>query len=718
MAQFKPVRIGDTVPLQQINPATEEIDGKIYVSQSGVVLGRVSSGDGPHEEILLGDLPGGPGGASYTEITYADMATAIAGSTLTPGGWYLVTDATGTDLGFLTNAVTENTINVSGVGGYLNPDFQAVGDYSGTPETFNAQLGIWHIRREVLTVPYANLTPDEIAYTTSTGLLTDGETFTSDYGSTGAVVTDDGSTVFVRGVTQPLLIGETLYGDISGNAITVDVYTTNVFSVGDTITGGTTGATGEVISDNGIDSMQVKMTSPGVLFDGSEAIDNGDGSTADMDGATTGPEIQQGDVVIWDGIHYQLTDAAQTNYTDPAANTDAYTLLGKGTYPETYIVSWDIAEYNVANNEIVYTQDLQGGLIRGATAVAGYPFGRADASGNTVQNPAEFSVKNLIGTLQNNTVLQGGVLRDLTSWTGTNFDRNTIENGGSLYDISATVDCSVSGNVVGPAAILGDLTTMDNESEIDGNTLAANVYFGGLTLGKRARASANTFGPGVQVSGIIFQYLAYIADNRLETNASILDTVLGLLSYIETNVFFIGASLRNCIFQKAAYFTGNIIYPAVIIDSKTFDGVGFARNEIGVNMDEPETITDNIFGKRAIRGFSDIPGTIDITGLTTLDCTAAWGQYRGVYNLTSTNATEAIDTITNPPTLFPFTLRPAAGLTLTITGTAYSGIAAGQIALKATDYVLDGDKGEYIVLELDPLGTGALIEKQVVNGLI
>ena len=65
-----------------------------------------------------------------------------------------------------------------------------------------------------------------------------------------------------------------------------------------------------------------------------------------------------------------------------------------------------------------------------------------------------------------------------------------------------------------------------------------------------------------------------------------------------------------------------------------------------------------------------------------------------------------------------FTIRPAAGLVLTITGTAYSGIAAGQIALKATDYVLDGDKGEYIILEIDPLGTGCLVEKQVVNGLI
>ena len=169
----------------------------------------------------------------------------------------------------------------------------------------------------------------------------------------------------------------------------------------------------------------------------------------------------------------------------------------------------------------------------------------------------------------------------------------------------------------------------------------------------------------------------------------------------------------------AAQVNNNTILGGIEVSNKAFDpGVLFNGNTIGVPMTETETITENIEGKRAIPGFSDITGTVDITGIATLDCTAAWAQYRGIYNLTSSNATEAIDTITNPPTLFPFTLRPAAGVVLTITGTAYSGITAGQIALKATDYVLDGDKGEYITLEVDPLGTGALIEKQVVNGLI
>lgn len=59
MAKHKPIRIGDTVPLQQINPASEEIDGKVYVSATGKVLGRTSAGDGPHEEIDISSLGGG-----------------------------------------------------------------------------------------------------------------------------------------------------------------------------------------------------------------------------------------------------------------------------------------------------------------------------------------------------------------------------------------------------------------------------------------------------------------------------------------------------------------------------------------------------------------------------------------------------------------------------------------------------------------------------------
>lgn len=91
MAKHKPIRIGDTVPLQQINPASEEIDAKVYVSATGKVLGRTSAGDGPHEEIDISSIGGGSGW----------QLTGNAGTT--PG-----TDYIGT---------SDNTDFVIGVGG-------------------------------------------------------------------------------------------------------------------------------------------------------------------------------------------------------------------------------------------------------------------------------------------------------------------------------------------------------------------------------------------------------------------------------------------------------------------------------------------------------------------------------------------------------------------------------------------------------------------------
>lgn len=535
------------------------IESDASTGDAGQVLTALGDGTATWQ-----DAAGGGGSVEIIDITYSDMETALAGSTLTPGQFYRITDAAGTDLGFICQAIRENEITVNGQGGYLNADFQGVGDYGNTPETFNAQLGIWRTPFEAVTITYTNL---------------------------------------------------------SGGT----------FAVGDEITGGNTGATAVIVSDNGSSEMTAYMTSQGTAFDGSEQLDNGNDVTADMDGAAGSPQIVQGDVVIWNLLHYQLTDDAALNGDNPESNTDAYTLLDKATYPETYVTAWDVSEYNFSGDEIVYRQDELDNLVRGATGVSGFQWGRNECSGNNIQSPGTFDIKNLVAAFATNTTYAGANVSEISTGSDTTIENNILENGAVMTGITAGANCSISRNKIGQGATLG------------GNT----------TLGGGAKVNDNTIGNGLEVS------------------------------------------------------------------NKTFAaGVEFSGNTIGVNMTETETITENIIGKRAIPGFSDIPGTLDITGLTALDFTAAWAQYRGIYNLTSDNATETISQIDNAPTQFPSIIRPAAGLVLTITGTAYSGIAAGQIALKATDYVLDGDKGEYIVLEIDQLGSGCLVEKLVVNGLI
>ena len=96
MATYKPLRIGD---------ATRGETTPIRTFAEG-------------DTIDPAFLPGGGGAASIVEITYADMATALAGATLTPGQYYNITDAAGTDLGFVCLAVQADEITVSGIGGF------------------------------------------------------------------------------------------------------------------------------------------------------------------------------------------------------------------------------------------------------------------------------------------------------------------------------------------------------------------------------------------------------------------------------------------------------------------------------------------------------------------------------------------------------------------------------------------------------------------------
>ena len=705
------------------------IESDASTGDAGQVLTALGDGTATWQ-----DAAGGGGSVEIIDITYADMETALSGSTLTPGQFYRITDASGTDLGFICQAIRENEITVNGQGGYLNADFQGVGDYGNTPETFNEQKGIWRTSFEAVTIAYTNL---------------------------------------------------------SGGT----------FAVGDTITGGNTGATATIVTDNGSSEMTAYMTSPGTAFDGSEMLDNGSGVTADMDGAAGSPEIVLGDVVIWNLLHYQLTDDMLLNGDNPENNTDAYTLLDKETYPETYVTAWDISEFDFENNWLQYRQDLLGNLIRysngiddqnfgyGFSIIPFFQWGNADWYGNisndgaiyqpnsaeigisgnvfypgafyadnnyygshffqnnvlygfsehrfntfydntsfraNTQNGSAFFNSNTLrdnNSASNNTLFQGSVMTGIVigaqASPANSLSDNILENGAVMAGITAGANCSISRNKIGQGATLGGDTTMGDGAQVNGNIIGPNAQFlvsceipsceiENNILENSAGIFNITSGLGLEITTMTILQGGNIQDITAGEYCAIKRCYLGQAASITSGEINDGGSIETIIFGPDVQFSGKTIEAGILIGNKSID----------VQFNETETISENVEGKRAIPGFSDIPATIDIAGLTTLDITAAKAQYCGIINVTSDNATETISQIDNAPTQFPFTIRPAAGLVLTITGTAYSGIASGQIALKATDYVLDGDKGEYIVLEIDPLGSGCLVEKLVVNGLI
>lgn len=68
-------------------------------------------------------------------LTVAAMQALIAGSTVVPGQFYLVTDANLTDGGALIQGVTTNLVSMSGAGLFLNADYQNTGGNN---------VGVWH----------------------------------------------------------------------------------------------------------------------------------------------------------------------------------------------------------------------------------------------------------------------------------------------------------------------------------------------------------------------------------------------------------------------------------------------------------------------------------------------------------------------------------------------------------------------------------------------
>ena len=500
---------------------------RLTIDGSSGTAGQVptAQGDGT---TLWEDQAGG--GASITDITYADMQTAITGDTLTEGAFYRITDAAGTDLGFVCQAIKTNEITVNGTGGYLNADFQAAGDYSGAT---------------IPAVPYY------IYYTGASGAFTVGETITGDdNGSTAVIVSDNGSdTLEVSDVTGDWNTETTFLGGTSGSTATLDTYEAGspevaagsqlgiwrtgfetviinylnlsggTFAVGDTITGGTTGATAVIVTDDGAISMTAYMTSAGVSFDGSEVLDNGNGVTSDQDGAAGSPTIILGDVVIWSLLHYMLTNDTLLDGTDPATNTAAYTILDKATYQETYVPTWDFSEFDFVGNTVVYRQDTIGNLIRGNDGLSVFSWGNSNYERNII-NGGIINQKN-----------DFGYIRNVRLAPGAEISNNIIPESSSIYDCEINVSGSIYGNTLMPFAEIGKCI-IDHGGEISGNAFLGSGRIIKNTIAQNAKIGDCTIGEGTE-----------IADNILENSGELISITAGEGCTVSRNKIGQGATL-------------------------------------------------------------------------------------------------------------------------------------------------------------------------------
>lgn len=110
--------------------------------------------------------------ANFITVTYAQLSALIAGDDLITGAFYNVTDAEFGSTPIIPTsiyiqAITTNTVSMTGQGYFYNADYQGVGNYSGVTG-FTSQLGIWN---QFLVTPIGSVVIwDNFQYVNITGV--------------------------------------------------------------------------------------------------------------------------------------------------------------------------------------------------------------------------------------------------------------------------------------------------------------------------------------------------------------------------------------------------------------------------------------------------------------------------------------------------------------------------------------------------------------------
>jgi len=341
-----------------------------------------------------------------------------------------------------------------------------------------------------------------------------------------------------------------------------------------------------------------------------------------------------GDVVIYNCLHYQVIDAAAFAGTAPDVTPLAYTLLPKATANTGYILEVDEIEFDFVPDWLQY---------------------RADKRGNTYRYSQSYDA--IILTPFGFTAI------DLFQWGRDAWYSNDIY-----------------------------------ESYISQINTAGRIYLNQLNY---SAIYGNVFVDSTSV----------MAGNRLFGSSSIFDNVLVQNSSINSNNLSLASSIdTNTISSNSAIDTNNITGNSFLRNKNIDTTFLFSAHDINVSLTFTETILSNDQNKSNTLGLSTELREIDITGLTTLDI-GTNAELVGIYDITSGNATETINLITNYPTLFPFTLKPAAGLILTVTFTAVASVAAnGEIISSTAFLALNGDNDDEITLNATTSGGFGVLE--------
>jgi len=110
--------------------------------------------------------------------------------------------------------------------------------------------------------------------------------------------------------------------------------------------------------------------------------------------------MSNGDVVIWNGKHYQVQSTGSFAGTNPFLNTLAYALL-TDSERRGYFVEVDFVKYDFLNDTILERSDRRGNIVNG-NGISLFQWGNNNVYNNLIQNSAIYDCINNLGEIYGN----------------------------------------------------------------------------------------------------------------------------------------------------------------------------------------------------------------------------------------------------------------------------------------------------------------------------
>jgi len=386
---------------------------------------------------------GVPTGNIPTDILYVNLLDLLNTSTLVPG-LYKITDRA--DQGIIVRAVANNKIENYGDGIFLNGDYGSLGFFSGnysgvaalTGIAVGNKLGVWETTQG--SIHYDNYVYI-IEYDTLVGSFLPGETV-DNVDFSGVIMIDDPHPGAISNmeINSVVFLGPgpysgTITGATSGATAEIVSVTVRDYKIGETLTGGTSGATGVLHKVDG-DILYLKGI-VGDFVDNEHITGGTTGLQTDVNGSVTytfNPAV--GDIVVWNGLHYQRI-AAGTESLDPTASL-LYEVLPKAIANTGYLLETNYISYNLRNDVILKREDNFGNVVP-FNNLSTFQFGNSLVNGNKISPKATLTCINQKGKVNGNDVL--GSANAIVDNTHFGEIRNNVFAG--FADITCSVEQSV-----------------------------------------------------------------------------------------------------------------------------------------------------------------------------------------------------------------------------------------------------------------------------------